>query len=84
MVQTVDQIDQIVTLVCCGVIECVGRQMQKFVGQAIAQGFNDFLRIFALGQELLRPLHFMAPVPFGLVPQRTYGGHQLRATPASA
>ena len=84
MVQAVDQIDQIVTLIRCSMIECVGGDMQEFVGQAITQGFDDFLRVFALGQELLGPLQFMAPVPFGLVTQRTYGGNQLRAIPASA
>ena len=84
MVQTVDQLDQIVTLVRRGVIERVGRHMQEFVGQAVAQGLKDLVRILALGQQFFGPLQLMAPVPLGLVAQRTYGGHELRATPASA
>ena len=61
MVQPVDQLDQIVTLVRHGVIERVGGDMQELVCQAIAQGLKDLVRIFAFCQQLLRPVQLMAP-----------------------
>jgi hypothetical protein len=49
VVQAVDQVDQIVTLICSSVVERVGGNMQEFVRQAVSQGFDDLFRVLTLG-----------------------------------
>ena len=51
--------------------------MQEFVGESIAQGFQDFLRILTLGQKLAGTLQFVTPVSLCLIAQGPYGGHDL-------
>ena len=77
MVQTVDEINQIVTLVRCGMIERVRWHMQEFVGQPVALGLKYFLRILALGQEFFGTLQLMTPVLLGLITQRADGRNEL-------